>query len=269
MPEKLSMTRRDEIARRIAHGAPVVASAVAAEFEVSEDAIRRDLRALAREGLCRRVYGGAVPLLSGSTSMATRMDDAAGRKHALALAAAKTIEPGEFIFLDNGSTNLALARCLPGDCGLRVATNSVEIASALMQRSDIELMLLGGSVNTHVGGCVDASAVAALSELNIDRCFIGVCAVSAAHSLSVFEHADALFKRALLDVSQKRSALVLNEKFETRAPHRIGRMGEISMLVVEHDLSSELLHELQKARIGLLRADPDQSPTSSAKAPPP
>ncbi|WP_271025209.1 DeoR family transcriptional regulator [Rhizobium sp. RCAM05973] len=39
----------------------IVAASLAVEFNVSEDAVRRDLRALAAEGKCRRVYGGALP----------------------------------------------------------------------------------------------------------------------------------------------------------------------------------------------------------------
>jgi len=60
---ELPIARRDIILSRLDEGQPVTAAALALEFDVSEDAIRRDLRALAAEGRCRRVYGGALPLL--------------------------------------------------------------------------------------------------------------------------------------------------------------------------------------------------------------
>ncbi|HEX8786620.1 MAG TPA: DeoR family transcriptional regulator, partial [Telluria sp.] len=53
----LPIARRDLIAQRLAAGQPAIAATLALEFGVSEDAIRRDLRALAAEGRCRRVYG--------------------------------------------------------------------------------------------------------------------------------------------------------------------------------------------------------------------
>ena len=62
MTSELPLARRDLIADRLANGLAVVATELAGEFAVSEDAIRRDLRALAAEGRCRRVYGGALPL---------------------------------------------------------------------------------------------------------------------------------------------------------------------------------------------------------------
>ena len=178
MNTEIPVARRDLIAGRLAQGHAVVAASLAAEFQVSEDAIRRDLRALAAQGRCRRVYGGALPLLPGATPMAARMDENRARKQALAQAAVETIVAGEFLFLDNGSTNLALAACLPEDQGLSVATNSVDIAAALLHRDDLRLVMVGGAVDPIVGGCIDATAVLAIGHMNIDRCFLGACAVS-------------------------------------------------------------------------------------------
>ncbi|WP_306171041.1 DeoR family transcriptional regulator, partial [Burkholderia pseudomallei] len=87
------------MAGRLALGQPVQAAALAAEFHVSEDAIRRDLRALAAEGRCRRVYGGALPVTPACAPMAARIDAARERKAALARTAASLIERGELLFL--------------------------------------------------------------------------------------------------------------------------------------------------------------------------
>src|SRR5215475_9693234 len=106
MNDNIPLARRDEIAHRLAQGQPVVAATLAVEFNVSEDAIRRDLRALASEGRCRRVYGGALPITPASAPMSNRMDAARERKSALARAALPLIQQGELLFLDSGSTNL-------------------------------------------------------------------------------------------------------------------------------------------------------------------
>ena len=143
----IPLARRDVIAERLGRGEPVVAAALAAEFDVSEDAIRRDLRSLAAEGRCRRVYGGALPLLPESKPMAARVDESRDRKAALARRAAATVQPGEFIFLDAGSTNLLLAECLPEDHVGTVATNSIDIAAAVLRRGDLSLLMVGGSVD--------------------------------------------------------------------------------------------------------------------------
>src|SRR3954468_15109531 len=113
MPDEPPLARRDVIANRLAQGHSVVAGALAQEFAVSEDAIRRDLRALADEGLCRRAYGGALPNLPASMTLAARSEVGRDRKLALTRAAGRTIKPREFIFLDSGSPHLALAGLLP------------------------------------------------------------------------------------------------------------------------------------------------------------
>ena len=84
MQTQLPLARRDVIAERLVSGQAVVAAALAQEFDVSEDAIRRDLRALAAEGRCRRVYGGALPVTPGTQPMFARIDESRGRKEALA-----------------------------------------------------------------------------------------------------------------------------------------------------------------------------------------
>ncbi|KTQ76027.1 DeoR faimly transcriptional regulator, partial [Aureimonas ureilytica] len=53
--------RHGRIRERLSLEGRVLASELARDFGVSEDTIRRDLRELASAGLCRRVYGGALP----------------------------------------------------------------------------------------------------------------------------------------------------------------------------------------------------------------
>lgn len=236
MSNPLPLSRRDVIEARLAEGRQIVAASLAAEFNVSEDAVRRDLRALAAEGKCRRVYGGALPLLTLSQPMTARVGQESGRKRGLAKAAVAMIEPGEFLFIDSSSTNLAMIDLLPKNLEATIATNSIDIASAIMKRGDIPLVLIGGAVDPIVGGSVDASAVAAIEAMNIDRCFLGVCAISERNGISVYEHADAIFKRTLLKRSAARVALITSEKFHERAPHRIGGADDIDWLVVEDDL---------------------------------
>jgi DeoR/GlpR family transcriptional regulator of sugar metabolism len=228
------MERREVIAERLAQGQSVSATALADEFAVSPDAIRRDLRMLAAEGRCRRVYGGALPVSPASSPMAVRAEEAIERKLALAEAAIGLIRRGEFLFLDNGSTNLALARLLP-DLDLTVATNSAAVAAILADRRDLRLLLTGGMVSPEIGGCVDAAAVLSIQQMNIDRCLLGACAVSAEEGISAFDPADALFKRALIARSRATVMMVATDKLGTRAPHRVAALDEIDGVVVEHD----------------------------------
>lgn len=249
------VVRRDVILGRLAQGQSVVAATLALEFEVSEDAIRRDLRALAAEGRCRRVYGGALPLSKATAPMAARMEEARDRKQALARKAASLVKPGQFVFLDSGSTNLALVSCLPEDFELTIATNSIEIAAAALRRPDLSLIMVGGAVNYGVGGCVDALATLSLTNMNVDLGVVGACAVSPAIGISAYELSDATFKRTLLAASRKRLVLATSEKLLARAPHRVAELKDIDTFVVEHDADADALNKLTGAGCEVLTAD--------------
>lgn len=246
--------RRDLMAQRLAAGQALVAAALAVEFGVSEDAIRRDLRALAAEGRCRRVYGGALPPLPGGTPMALRMDERRERKTALAKAAIATIEAGDFLFLDSSSTNLMLAQHLPEDHALTVATNSVDIAAALLRRTDVRLIMVGGAVDPVVGGCIDATAVLAVGQMNIQRCFLGVCAITVEAGVCTVDPADAAFKRALRTASRHCVAMATNDKLGLASPHRVAPVRELDHLVVEHDADFPTLKALARQGTQILQA---------------
>ncbi|MRW82818.1 DeoR family transcriptional regulator [Pseudoduganella sp. FT26W] len=251
---EIPIARRDVITARLEQGLPVVAAELAAEFGVSEDAIRRDLRALAAEGRCRRVYGGALPVSPASTPMAVRVDEARDRKNALARVGASLVKPGQLIFLDNGSSNLAVVPFLPADSRITVATNSIAIASEVVKRKDLQLLMIGGMVDPHVGGCVDAGAIAMASSMNFDHCFIGACAIAAATGVCAFSMADAVFKRALAAAGQHNVVLATSEKLETRAPYRVAAINEIDHFIVEFDAPDDKARLLAHADTTVMRA---------------
>ncbi|MBZ8141355.1 DeoR family transcriptional regulator [Rubrivivax gelatinosus] len=253
MSSDLPLARRDLIAQRLAAGQPVVAATLAAEFVVSEDAIRRDLRALAAEGRCRRVYGGALPPAAGAPALAQRLGEGRERKQALARAAAATVRPGEFVFLDAGSTNLALVEYLPEDADLTVATNAIDIAAALLRRQDLRLLMVGGSVDLQVGGCVDATALLAVQRLNIERCFLGACALSAAGA-SAHDAGDAEFKRALVAASRRLLVLATSDKLGAHAAHRVAPAAAFDTIVLEPDADSALQAALSAAGATIVHA---------------
>jgi DeoR/GlpR family transcriptional regulator of sugar metabolism len=75
--------RQKEILERLRKDGRVLATHLAREFSTSEDTIRRVLRDLAAQGLCARVYGGALAISPASGTMLERKREAVDRKLAL------------------------------------------------------------------------------------------------------------------------------------------------------------------------------------------
>src|SRR5580658_9403663 len=102
----LAAERQQQILERLSRDGRVLAASLAEAFTTSEDTIRRDLRELAGRGLCRRVYGGALPVSPASSSAQVRAGEATDRKASLGRALAALVAPGSLVFVDSGSTNL-------------------------------------------------------------------------------------------------------------------------------------------------------------------
>lgn len=224
--------RQKMIRDRLARHGRVMAGNLAAEFEVSEDTIRRDLRELAAAGFCQRVYGGA---LAPDRPMSERLTQAPERKAALAAAAAPLIEPHMTVFFDAGSTNLAIAQTLPTGMKLTAATNAPVIAAALVGRSDIEVIMIGGHIDDTVGGAIDAKAMRDAEMLRPDLLVLGTCGLDLASGITSTRFDDAAFKRCVAERSRSVLAAVTTEKIGVPAPYAVVPVARCSHIVVEHD----------------------------------
>ena len=101
-------------------------------LDVSDETIRRDIKAMADRGLVERVHGGVIlPDLRREPGFRKRMGQNAAAKRAIARKAASLIRNGDSLMLDSGSTTAYVARALSEHRELFVVTNSVEIARLL------------------------------------------------------------------------------------------------------------------------------------------
>lgn len=111
----------------------VICSELASRLGVSEHTIRRDLHELSKDGVCKKVYGGAVIALPESEDITVRKSINVAKKSNIAQRCARMVKSGSCIFIDTGSTNLAMAEALPAELALTVVTNSPEIAAVLLK----------------------------------------------------------------------------------------------------------------------------------------
>jgi DeoR/GlpR family transcriptional regulator of sugar metabolism len=248
--------RRNEIENRLKRGLPVNATALAEEFLVSEDAVRRDLRALAAEGKCKRVYGGAIPLSPEGGPLEHRLIKDVHEKRALSLAALSLLSEASIVFLDSGSTNLALAREMPLDRPLTVVTNSISIAAALLERKNLKVIVIGGEIDPDAEAAIEPSAIREAQRFNFDVCFLGVCAASVSLGLSAFQIADAEFKRILIERSERIAALITVDKVETRAPFHVAALAALDYVVLEHNTPEQILSTFYEAGPDVILSKP-------------
>ncbi len=266
----LSLTpeRQTLIRDRLAREGRVLASELAREFGVSEDTIRRDLRELASAGLCRRVYGGALPPAAGLVPLSRRREEASERKQALAQALAERIAnqaaPHATIFIDAGSTNILVAGALRDDLPMTVVTHAPAIATALADKPLVDVVLLGGRVNRHTGACLGAQSQREVEGMRPDLLVLGVCGIDAEIGITAQDYEDAAFKREVGARAGTVVAAAVNEKLSSVATFPVLEPGQIDTLVVEHDAPDAALAALEAAGIRILRARPPLSERGGA-----
>lgn len=216
---------------------------LATEYDVTTETVRRDLSALERLGLVRRVHGGAVPaasLTAIESGLGERDAAHTAEKDRIAQAALDLLPPsGSTVLVDAGSTTHRLVGLLPRDLRLVVVTHAVPIAARVAGLPQVELHLLPGRVRTTTQAAVGADTVAALSALRVDVAFLGTNGVSLQHGFSTPDSEEAATKRAMVAAARRVVVLSDASKVGAEAPHRFARLDEVDALVTDPGLGAD------------------------------
>ena len=250
----LTEERHDQIRAQLASKGKVLASVLAGEFGVSEDTARRDLRDLARNGFCRRVYGGALPPapdLGAITQRSTTMIDA---KEHLAAAVAGLVKAGQTIFIDAGSTNLAVARTLSREMDLTIVTNAPGVAVALSDHPLCRVIMLGGVFNPIKGACLGGQTVREVQRIHADVLVLGSCGVDPQVGVTALDAEEAELKRCMVQQSRQVVVPATLDKLGTVAPYKVADSSEIDVLVLPNAPDAELMALFMATRVRILTA---------------
>lgn len=237
---------------------------LAGQFSVSSSTIRRDLDELEREGLVRRVHGGAMlkepvlkePVLkepvtgpgASQTSPAVRHVDRESDKQALAHATVPLIEPDSTVLVGGGSTTAALVPLLHQVRGLTVVTNSLDLAHRLAA-DDVHVIVLGGLLRRPELSLLGHIVELALRELRIDQAIMGAYAISAQHGLLAGGGLEGDTNRRLAYCAPRLTILADDSKFDRRSPYRIAPAEHLTDLVVSNGVPPEEIESFQNVGV--------------------
>ena len=247
----LTSQRKQYLMEVLRRDGQIVATRISSELKVSEDTIRRDLRELAKEGLLQRVHGGALPASAALADFAARQHIAPDDKAAIGRAAAAMVQPGQVVCVDGGTTCTQLVRALPRSLRATVVTHSPSIAMELMERPEIEVILLGGRLFRHSAVAVGAATIEAIAQIRADIYFMGVTSVHPEEGLSTGDYEEACVKRALCRAAAETIVLASSEKLATASPYRVVGLAEISGMVVAGDTAEEVVRPYRELGVAL------------------
>lgn len=205
------------------------------ELDASESTIRRDLTALDAGGQLIKVHGGAV---LKNTVYSTRDDEVVHRKaqnkeakEVIAKYAAGLVEPGDFVYIDAGTTTERMIDYLSQKNAVFV-TNAITHAKKLAGKG-FTVYILGGEFKAVTEAIVGEEAVATLEKYNFTKGFWGTNGICLQRGFSTPELKEAMVKRKSMENCKQRYVLADESKFNQISSVTFGDFESASVITTE------------------------------------
>lgn len=237
--------RRERILERLVSAGSVHVSDLAKEFSVTYETIRKDLAYLEEQGYLVKSHGGATLKQNAvENSFQVRERENAEAKRAVARRALELVPEGSSLILATGSTILELAKLLSLRSGLKVFTDSLPNALALIQ-SDNQVFFFGGELRPQSSSVFGGWTVSQIRQVKVDLCFVGTDGFSNHDGPTSPSSSDAFVDQEIMAHSEKRYILADHSKFRRKSLYRVCGWEDIDALITNEDVSEKDIDALR------------------------
>nr|WP_206172213.1 DeoR/GlpR family DNA-binding transcription regulator [Vagococcus fluvialis] len=217
------------------------------KFDVSESTIRRDLQEMEEAGWLRRVHGGAKRIikLESEPSMVEKSSKNLHEKKIVAKYAASLVLPGEFIYLDAGTTTLEMLPFLK-EKKVHVITNSVQHASISIDLG-LTTTMLGGSIRLTTKAAVSNQTIEQIKTCYFDKAFMGTNGIHENYGYTTADAEEAATKKAAMSQAQHVFILADDSKFNKVNFAKMGNLDEA--IIITNQINKEVSQELRSQTV--------------------
>lgn len=231
---------------------------------VSPATVRRDLEVLDSQELITRTRGGAARNPeSGSIPIRYRLSGRAAIKDQIAQAVAATVQPGDVIGLNGGTTTTAIARQIalrvaaderfePGS--VTIVTNAVNIAYELAVRPQLQVAVVGGMVRPQAYELVGPLSELILPAINIDRLYLGVVAIDLQRGLFNNDAQEARVNAALVKAARQVAVVAEQSKIGASAFAKICDLSAVGQFYTDGPLDEQHRRALEALPLEVITA---------------
>lgn len=256
----LPAQRRQRIVEFLRQHGAVTLSQLEQALDASVSTLRRDLEALAADGVVERTHGGALLRQQGYSAFepdAKAASELSPReKRAIGHAAAEQLQPYQSVIFDSGSTVLEAARAAAArGIPLTAVTNDLAIAQVLGAASNVQVHVFGGHLRPGSQTLVGESLIAAAAQIQADVLLCGAHAVTDG-VLSETSPEVAAVKRALLKAARSRRLLVDASKFRPRTFMEVAPVTAFDTLITDAAVATEEADRLRALGLVLTLVQP-------------
>lgn len=226
------------------------------KFSVTEDCIRKDLSILEKQGVLKRVYGGAVKnrINAHNFDVKERKEKNVEIKYEIASKAINLIKNNDMIFLDISTSNIELAKLLiKSDLNVTVVTNMVDVMLELAVESSVKVIFIGGNFNRGKDGFVGSMTISTISNFKFDIAFMGVVGVDLYdNSVSTYIVEDGMTKKAIINASRKKYMIIETEKFNMDGTFKYAQVDDFDGIITESKPNDSVLNILKENKLELI-----------------
>jgi DeoR family fructose operon transcriptional repressor len=227
-----TQSRRGQVLDELLERKHVSVRALAESMAVSESTARRDLRALAQKREATLVHGGATLPRQVDHSFKAKQDRNADAKTVIGRLAAELVVDHEQVFIDSGSTCMALVPHLAKKTGLCILTHSARVALEPFSTSS-SLILLGGQYRPDRMDTVGPIATRMLEQVHGYLAFVGADGLSREHGVMANDIESADLNRVVVGNARETVLLADHAKLDTTSLFRIVAWDRIGKLVTD------------------------------------
>jgi DeoR family transcriptional regulator of aga operon len=249
----LPVQRRQRIVEFLRRHGAVTLQQLEQALRVSLSTLRRDLDALAAEGLVDRTHGGAV--LRHQEYSTFEPDHAAAaelspqEKRAIGEAAAAALTARQSVIFDSGSTVLEAARAaVRRGIPLTAVTNDLAIAQALGGGPLIQVHVLGGALRAGSNTLTGEALIEGARAFNADVLLLGAHAVSAGVLTETAPEVVAV-KKAFIRAARIRRLLIDSSKFRPPTFMRVAPVTEVDEVITDDGAPRDEIEQLRAAGV--------------------
>lgn len=243
--------RRQHIVSLIQSEGRVLVGELSRSLGISQLTVRKDLEYLQGKGLVQRTHGGALRIQSSALfdpTLQEKQKQHFREKQRIAAAAADMVEEGQCVMLDSGTTTTAVAHAFRRFSQLTVITNAVNIAAELAS-TDLEVILVGGSLRKNSFSLVGPLAEDVLQEMHADIVFLGVDGFDPEVGVTTPNFLESRVNRAMVKAARRVVAVCDSTKFTRRSLSRIVPPSEIHCVITDRSLPPEIAASLKTQNI--------------------
>lgn len=214
---------------------------------VSEATVRRDLESLEKNGLIRRMYGGAMLTKSNKdVPLYMRESEQTEAKNIIGKKAAALVKENDVILIDASSTAYSLIPYLTGFANLLVITSGLKAAMALGEQH-IKTLVTGGVMIDNSYSFIGRHAEYLIESINADLLFFSCRGIASDGRLTDSSMEESQMRQLMFKHAKRKILLVTSNKFGREFFYTLCPIDDVDDMICEDEIPEDWIRRIRKS----------------------